>query len=135
MLLDEKNRKILAILKKNSRTTNIEIAKKVKMTEGAVRNRISRLLKEGAITRFTIETSTADRFGILMAKAKGDTKRMMKDISRLGTAKDSYEISGEYDGCIIIEGESIEEIDKKIDGIRKLKSVAETRTFISFRRW
>lgn len=135
MLLDEKDKKILGLLKINSRISNTEIAKKVKLTEGAVRNRINKFLREDVIRRFTIELTTGTRFGVVMIKAKGDTKKMMADISRLKIAKDAYEISGTYDGCIIFEGNSLEEIDSKIDKLRKLKSVADTTTFLSFRKW
>jgi DNA-binding Lrp family transcriptional regulator len=135
MLLDEKDRKILEMLKQNSRISNTKIARKAGLTEGAVRNRINRFVKRGVISRFTVELTTGAQFAILMAKAKGDTKKMMADLSHLRLTKDAYEISGEYDGCLVLEGNSLEEIDRKIDIIRKLRSVAETRTFLSFRRW
>jgi len=134
-MVDDKDKQILNILKKNARSTNTEIAKAVRLTEGSVRNRIAKLVSNGTIRRFTIETSVAARYGIVMVKAKDDTKRMMRNITKLGLSKDAYEISGEYDACIIVEGESIEDIDEKIDQIRKLKSVDDTRTFISLRRW
>jgi Lrp/AsnC family transcriptional regulator of lysine biosynthesis len=132
----DKDKEILKLLAKNSRMSNVDIAKRVGITEGAVRSRIRKLVKTGVIRRFTIEVSEGlGRYAVLMAKSKADTKRMMSDISSLGLHKDAYEISGEYDGCIILHGASVEEIDGKIDRIRKLKSVADTRTSISFRRW
>jgi DNA-binding Lrp family transcriptional regulator len=135
MRLDETDEKILSMLKQNARTPNVEIAKAVGLTEGAVRHRIDVLTKNGAITRFTIETSGGTYYGIVMLKAKAETKKMMADIGSAKIAKDAYEISGEYDGCLIIEGPSLEEVDEKIDKIRKIKSVADTRTFISLKRW
>jgi DNA-binding Lrp family transcriptional regulator len=70
-----------------------------------------------------------------MAKARGETKKMMAGIASLGIHRDAYEISGAHDACIIIEGASLDEIDNKIDKIRKLKSVTDTTTYISLRRW
>ncbi len=136
MKIDEKDQKILSLLKKNSKMSNIDISKKLGITEGAVRSRIKKLLDTKTIRRFTIDTSSSSvLFAVLMAKAKTETKKMMEDIHNLAVHFDAYEISGEYDGCIILEAENMEEIDKKIDLIRKLKSVSETRTFISFGRW
>ena len=135
MKLDEIDEKILSILKENARTPNVEIAKVVNLTEGAVRHRIEMLIRNQIIERFTIETSGASYFGVVMAKAKHETKKMMADITNAKIAKEGYETSGEYDGCIILEGTSLDEIDKKVDLIRKLKSVADTRTFISFKKW
>jgi len=54
--MDEIDKKIISILRKNSRTPITTIAKKIKLTEGAVRYRINEMLKKGEIKSFTIET-------------------------------------------------------------------------------
>lgn len=136
MRFDDKDRMILDLLRENSRMSNTELSRHLGMTEGAVRSRIKRLVDSGMIRKFTIVASAeAQSYAVLMAKAKTETKRMMKDITSQNLHSDAYEISGEYDGCIILSGSSMDEIDEKIDKIRKLPSVSETRTFISFRRW
>ncbi|MFN7991370.1 MAG: Lrp/AsnC family transcriptional regulator [Candidatus Micrarchaeia archaeon] len=136
MKVDETDESIIAALKKDSRASNVSIGKALGITEGAVRWRVARLLRAGIIRSFTIDVSEgANTFAILMVKARGETKKMMSSISSLSVHRDAYEISGEYDGCLIIEGPSVGAIDQKIDSIRKLKEVADTRTFISFRRW
>ena len=136
MKFDEKDKLILELLRENSRVTNTELSKHLEMTEGAIRSRIKRLVDSGVIKKFTIEASTeAQSYAVLMAKAKTETKKMMQEITSKNLHFDAYEISGEYDGCIILSGSTIEEIDQKIDVIRKLPSVSETRTFISFGRW
>ena len=43
--LDQKNLDIIKILEKNARTSNVEIAKKLDISEGAVRRRINLLIK------------------------------------------------------------------------------------------
>lgn len=136
MKFDDKDKLILDLLRENSRMTNTELSKHLEMTEGAIRSRIKRLVDSGIIKKFTIDSSTqVQSYAVLMAKAKTETKKMMKEITSKKLHFDAYEISGEYDGCIILAGNTIEEIDKKIDVIRKLPSVSETRTFISFGRW
>lgn len=135
MRLDEKDEKILSILKENARIPNIKIARIIGLTEGAVRNRIKKMIANKIIKCFTIETSRATCFGIVMAKAKHETKKMMREVSNAKITKEAYEISGEYDGCFIIEGSSLEELDEKVDKIRKIKSVLGTRTFISFKNY
>ena len=136
MKLDDTDTKIIEMLKNDARMSNVSIAKAVGITEGAVRWRIKRLVETGVIKRFSVEVSgAASTFAVLMLKAKGETKRMMAELASLGVYKEAYEISGEYDGCLILEGSSVEEIDRKIDAIRKLKEVADTRTFISFGKW
>ena len=135
MKIDEIDEKILSILKKNSRTSNVEISKIIELTEGAVRHRIDRLLSDGVIERFTIDSKEKYQIAVVMVKAKAGTKLMMKEIKGLRISKDSYEVSGDYDGCLIIEGENLKDVDSKIDKIRKLKSVADTKTFIAMKKW
>jgi Lrp/AsnC family leucine-responsive transcriptional regulator len=136
MKLDSLDEQILEMLKADSRTSNVSLAKHLGITEGAVRWRIKRMAEGGTIRRFTIEVAGgATTFAVLMLKARGETKKMMADVIALKAHKDAYEISGEYDACIILEGSSVEDIDRKIDSIRKVGEVADTRTFISFGRW
>jgi|SRR5271157_3262373 len=134
--VDELDDAIIRELKKNSRASNVEIAKSVGLTEGAVRRRIQQLVDSGAIRRFTVELSSGKEiFAVVMAKARGETKKMMAEIAQLNVARDAYEISGEYDACIIISGADMDEVDSKIDRIRGCKDVADTKTFMSFRHW
>jgi DNA-binding Lrp family transcriptional regulator len=136
MKLDDVDERIIALLGKDSRTPNVALAKELGLTEGAVRWRIKRLVRQGIIRRFTIDVAVpAAAFAVLMLKAEGDTKKMMSAVSSLGIHRDAYEISGEYDGCMILYGSTVKEIDRKIDRIRKVKGVADTRTFLSFGRY
>ena len=136
MKLDEKDSKILELLKKNSRASNTELSRKVGLSEGAVRQRIKSLQQKGAIKRFTIETAeAAGSQAVLMATVKGDTKKFMKQVSDLGIMREGFEISGAYDACIILTAENVSELDKKIDQIRALKAVSDTRTFIILKEW
>jgi DNA-binding Lrp family transcriptional regulator len=135
-MTDELDDAIIRELKKDSRQSNVDIAKTVGLTEGAVRRRIQHLSDSGIIRRFTIELSAGKEISaVVMVKAKAETKRMMGEISQLGLARDAYEISGEYDACVILSGADMDEVDSKIDKIRGCKDVADTKTFLSFRRW
>ena len=134
--MDETDKKILALLKENSRLSNTEISKQIGLTEGAVRSRIRKLIDDATIKKFTIVISDSSAISaVVLAKAKKETKKMMEDVARLCIHRDAYEISGEYDGCLIITATSMEKLDEKIDKIRNLDSVSNTQTFISFRHY
>ncbi|MEF8874221.1 MAG: Lrp/AsnC family transcriptional regulator [Candidatus Thermoplasmatota archaeon] len=53
--IDEKDEKILEILKQDSRTPYTEIASELDLSEATVRKRIEKMKGEGIIERFTIE--------------------------------------------------------------------------------
>ncbi len=136
MEIDGIDKKIINLLRENSRMRNVEIASHIGLTEGAVRSRIEKLLSQNVINRFTVDTSSeASVFGVVMLKAKGETKKMMREVSLLQLYRDAFEISGEFDGCIVLEAESISDLDKKIDQVRKCNHVADTRTFIAVKKW
>ncbi len=134
--IDGIDKKIIDLLRENSRIRNVQIASHVGLTEGAVRSRIDKLFRKKVIRRFTIDTSTdAGVFGIVMLKAKGETKKMMHEVSSLALHLDAFEISGEFDGCVLIGADSISSLDQKIDKFRKCSHVGDTRTFIAVKKW
>ena len=52
--MDNKDKKIIKILSKDSRTPYTVIAKKIKLSESSVRKRVMNLEKNGIIEKFTI---------------------------------------------------------------------------------
>ena len=53
--MDEKDKKILKLLKENSKLTTQQISKKILIPITTVHNRIKKMEKEGIINKFTIE--------------------------------------------------------------------------------
>ena len=58
--MDDLDRAILDVLRRDARTPYTEIASQVGTSEGTVRNRVDRMTEEGAIERFTIATRTGN---------------------------------------------------------------------------
>ena len=54
MLKDKIDEKILEFLKNDSRESFVEIGKKLKLSESAVRRRVKNLVDGGVIERFTL---------------------------------------------------------------------------------
>ena len=127
--MDEIDYQILEILRENARTTNEDIAKIVKLTEGAVRNRIKRLVLIGVIKRFTIITEPTQPEAIVLIKtqAKG-SKEILRRIRRYTNRL--FETAGEYDVAGFISAESIEKINMTIDKLRGVEGVISTATLL-----
>jgi Lrp/AsnC family transcriptional regulator of lysine biosynthesis len=127
--LDEKDYQILDILRSDSRTSNISMAKQVNLTEGAVRSRIKRLIQDGTIRKFTIDTEHDRAEAIVLIKtqikaSKEILKRVRKHSNRL------FETSGEYDVAAFLVEESMEKINASIDKLRAVSGVISTITLI-----
>ena len=56
-MMDETDRKLLALLRANAREPAASLAKKLKVSRGTVQNRIARLLGDRTIQGFTIKTA------------------------------------------------------------------------------
>ncbi|MEM2110315.1 MAG: Lrp/AsnC family transcriptional regulator [Candidatus Bathyarchaeia archaeon] len=129
--MDDIDLKILKILKEDARTKYVDIAKSVGLTEGAVRRRVKRLMHNETIKRFTIET-TAEFEGIVLIETETTrTKDVTMKIRKIATRV--FEVSGDYDIAALIQAYTIEELNSKIDEIRKLHGVQNTRTLIKLK--
>lgn len=127
--MDETDLRIIEMLRKNSRTSNVDIASRLGITEGAVRRRIKILSEDGTIQRFTIETAHTGMEGFILVKSNAKlTKEIVKKMERYSDR--IYELSGEYDIAAMIWAPTVEELNSKVDKIRKFRGVLETNTMI-----
>ena len=129
--MDNLDLEILKILKNDARAKYVSIAKKVGLTEGAVRRRIKKLCEEGTIRRFTIETM-AEFEGVVLVETEptmtGSVAARMKKITTR-----VFEVSGDYDIAAFIQAYTMEELNRKIDAIRNLPGVLNTNTLIKLK--
>lgn len=132
--MDKYDFKIIEILKKNSRTTFTEIGKQLKLSEGAIRVRIKKLVENGTIRKFTIKTSTKEVKAFIDIKIDVNTKttEIAKKIKNFKGISNVYEISGEEDIVAIAELSSIAELNDVIENIRKL-GIISTKTKLILR--
>lgn len=131
-VLDDKNRTLLGILKENSRESFTEIAKRMGMSEGAIRKRVKNLVEEKAIARFTIETSEMQRpvRSMIMVKieARASSGRIVGFIKSLRGVDSVHPITGAYDICAGIGVDSNTELYEIISSVRGQKGVVSTST-------
>ncbi len=126
--MDEIDKKLTSILRKNGRASYTEMARQVSLTEGAVRRRVGALVSSGDIRRFSAVLASEARAIVL---AKLDPKVAAAAIASIKqAAPDIFETSGAYDLAILLDAESVEEINKKVDRIRAVKGVASTDTLM-----
>lgn len=104
--MDDIDREIVRILNNDGRINNIEIAKKLSISEGTVRNRIKKLVdsKEVKVTGLLNPDTVPEKqlvfLGIKVALSK-DLSKITDRISKLECVQSAYITTGRYD--IIIE--------------------------------
>jgi DNA-binding Lrp family transcriptional regulator len=128
-VLDHIDHEILELLRQDARTTNNEIATKVNLTEGAIRNRVKNLMASGVINRFTVDTTADQVEAIVLIKTQTKaSKETLKKIRKFATRL--FETAGEYDIATYLGAESVEDINETVDNIRGVTGVISTLTLL-----
>ena len=131
--LDDSDKKIVGVLKENSRQSFVEIGKEVRLSEAAVRRRVKRLTDSGYLKRFTVELDQSTGAKALTFIAVSPTvpiPAVSKFLQKLDGVEGVYEITGEYDILSNISGQNITEVNRCIDEIRRINGVSNTNTII-----
>ena len=128
--VDDLDWEILKILKGDSRISNVSIAGKLKISEGSVRQRISKLKKSGVITKFTIETSSRGLKALLGINIEVNvhTTEIAKKIRSLDGVERVYEVSGDSDIVAVIDVSNTIELNDTIEAVRGMGHITNTRT-------
>ncbi|MFP6585894.1 MAG: transcriptional regulator [Thaumarchaeota archaeon] len=133
MYRDKTDEKILEFLQKDSRESFVEIGKKLKMSESAVRRRVKNMVDNGIIEKFTVQVGEANSTSaivLISVDSSVDTAKVSTKLTKLSDVKTVYEITGQYDISVIVRAQNITEINKCIDDLRKIPGVIDTNTVI-----
>ena len=137
MLKDKIDQKIIEYLKENSRESFVDIGKKLKLSESAVRRRVKNLLDSKTIKKFTLEMgeeNITSAIVLVSVDSATDTAKVSTKLAKLDGVKTVYEITGQYDITTIISASNISEINNSIDALRKIQGVIDTNTVIILRK-
>ena len=137
MYKDKVDEKIIGYLKEDSRESFVDIGKKLKLSESAVRRRVKNLVDSGTIKKFTLELgeeNTTSAIVLVSVDSATDTSKVSLKLAKLEGVKTVYEITGQYDITTIMSATSIAEINSSIDALRKIQGVVDTNTVIILRK-
>ena len=136
MRKDKTDDKIIGLLRDDARESFVEIGKKLKLSESAIRRRVKNLVDSGVIEKFTVEmgeTNTTSAIVLISVDSATDTSKVSTKLTKLEDVKTVYEITGQYDISVIIRSGNIAEINICIDELRKIQGVIDTNTVIILR--
>ena len=136
MLRDKTDERILEFLKNDSRESFVDIGKKLKLSESAVRRRVKNLVDTGTIKKFTIEVgeeNATKAIVLVSVESSMDTSKVSTKLTKLEGVKTVFEITGQYDITAIMSASNISEINSSIDAVRKIPGVIDTNSVIILR--
>jgi DNA-binding Lrp family transcriptional regulator len=137
MYKDKIDEKIIGYLKEDSRESFVDIGKKLKLSESAVRRRVKNLVDSGTIKKFTLEIgeeNSTSAIVLVSVDSATDTSKVSLKLAKLEGVKTVYEITGQYDITTIMSATNIAEINSTIDALRKIPGVVDTNTVIILRK-
>lgn len=128
--MDDLDREILAILRRDARTPYTEIADAIGTSEGTVRNRVDQLIEDGIIERFTVSTRTGNVKAMieLAIAVDVDTNAVAERMATWEAVDLVWQVSGEEDIVIVVDAKDTTKINELITRAREQEEVISTKT-------
>ena len=135
MSLDEIDRKLIESLMNNSRSSMRQLAAKLDVALGTIRNRLERLEKEGVIKGYNVVLDPA-KVGWEMTVIVGlrITKGKMIDVQKR-IAEDPrvflvYDVTGDYDSFVIANVQNTDDLNDLTKGVLTSKGIERSLTHV-----
>lgn len=129
-VIDNLDKRILEIMKKDSRCPYVEIAEKLGVSEGTVRSRVHKMTEDGIIRGFTIKTSSKNVKALVEVRidVNTDTEEIARKLSEYEGVTEVFEVTGDQDIIAIVDVESSQSLNEIIERVRRYDNVLSTRT-------
>jgi DNA-binding Lrp family transcriptional regulator len=134
-MADDLDRRLIGLLRADSRLPAANLAKQLKVSRGTVQNRIARLLASGEIQGFTVKTRPdmeANRVrAITTIAVEGERSgAVIKALSGLAQVAAVHTTNGRWDLVAELDVETLSEFSATLDTVRQIEGIAATETSI-----
>ena len=131
--MDELDRKLLALLRADSRMPAATLAARLKVSRGTVQNRIARMQADGTIQGFTVRTRPqidAQRVRAVMSIAiEGErSTAVIRKLKGFPAVDRIYTTNGRWDLIAELEVSDLAEFSRALDDIRTVEGISMTET-------
>jgi len=128
--MDDLDRRILSILRRDARTPYTEIAERVGTSEGTVRNRVDRMTEEGVIERFTVTTRTGNVKAMIeiSVEMNVNTAAVGERMVEWEEVDFVWQVSGEDDVVLVVDAVDTRAVNELITKAREMDEVKSTKT-------
>jgi DNA-binding Lrp family transcriptional regulator len=134
--LDDIDRKILSLLRENSRRTLADIGEQVSLSVAAVKRRVARLERDGVIRGYTARIDTSmlgEGIEVVMEvycadrTSPGDIRASFEHLDEVVTA---FTVSGDPDVVVRLRVENVAHLEQIVERVRHDPNVVRTRTML-----
>jgi DNA-binding Lrp family transcriptional regulator len=135
--LDEVDRKILDVLRREGRATLAEVGAAVGLSASAVKRRVDRLHESGVIVGYAAIVdphAVGDRLEAFIELYCADTvapNDLLSSVAGLPAVVAAHTVAGDADAVVRVRVEGIEELERTIEHFRRDPKVMRTRTMVA----
>lgn len=133
--MDDIDRQLLALLRKNARMSVVELATKLKVSRATVQNRISKLEKNDIILGYTVKLkheaeveSNAVKIVMSISVEAKDEAEVLKALQSFHEVISVYHTNGHWDLIAEVRAESLSVLGGLLVRIRAIKGIIQTET-------
>lgn len=131
MILDNKDHKIIEVLRDDSRISIRDLAKKINLRPSTVHQRIKILKQKNIIEKYTLKLNNKAIGENFIVFILANTKKDLDQTTLSNThIKEVFGITGEYDLIMKLKFKDVEEFNDFIIKFRKETSIRETLTMV-----
>ena len=131
--MDNTDQRLIAALRRDSRTPLSSLAAELGLSRTTVRSRIERLIERGEILGFTLRLKSdiahAPVRGMMMLGIEGrGAEKIMHRLLGIAAVQAVHSTNGKWDLIAEIGTETLEELDKVLFDIRRIDGVVRSET-------
>src|ERR1700753_490125 len=131
-MMDELDRRLLALLRHNARESVVVLARKLRVSRGTVQNRIAKMMTEKRIWAFTVRAACdgEDRVRAVMSIAieGGQTAKVVKALKGFAEIESLFTTNGRWDLVATLNTANLAEFSRALDAIRLIAGIGATET-------
>jgi DNA-binding Lrp family transcriptional regulator len=132
-LPDDLDRRLIALLRDDSRLPTATLAKKLSVSRGTIQNRIDRLVRSGILMGFTIRLRSevedhAVRAMTLIEVRGNETEAVVAGLRQLPEVVQVHSTSGRWDLVVEIRVQDLPTFDRVLRDVRSIKGIANSET-------
>jgi DNA-binding Lrp family transcriptional regulator len=131
--MDEKDHRLLTLLRENARLPVSTLADAVGVSRGTVQNRIDRMIERGEILGFTVrirpDAVPSQVRAVMMVEVEGErTDRILKLLRGYPEVSEIHTTNGRWDLVLELRTDSLAAFDQALRRIRQIKGIAASET-------
>ncbi|MGA7327290.1 MAG: Lrp/AsnC family transcriptional regulator [Rhodomicrobium sp.] len=131
--MDDTDRRLLALLRENSRMPIASLAAILGVSRATVQKRLDRLIAEGTIAGFTIKTKAGAEpsrvRAVMMIEIEGERSGpVLRSLRGYPEVTAVHRTNGRWDLVVELSTDGLDAFDRALHRIREMKGVASSET-------